>query len=270
MKANTFTTAALLAIAHTASWGMISLTGSYTSASAQAIPPSQLENIRQLLTSRQCVQCNLSRAGLIVTNLAGVNLAGANLSRANLSRANLDGADLRGADLSGANLNGANLSGAILVGARVDGADFRNTTLFNADLRGVNLQGAFIQGAQGVPNYAGSPDNFYAWAVGETGKGNYRGAIEFYNQALGINNEYAPAYLGRAISRYRMGDVQGAAQDAVIAKGLFTNQQNPMGIQASQNFIQGMEAALNPSGGGGGDFFSTLGSIGVGLLQLLF
>lgn len=257
MKAILFTTAALLAIAHTTTWGTI--------AAAQT-PPGQLENIRQLLASRQCVQCNLSRAGLTVANLSGVNLAGANLSRANLSRANLDGADLRGADLSGANLNGANLSGAILVGAKVGGADFRNTVLYNTDLRGVDLQSALIQGALGVPNYAGSPDNFYAWAVGETGKGNYRGAIDFYNQALTLNNEYAPAYLGRAVSRYRIGDIQGAAQDAVIAKTLFTNQQNSTGIAASQSFIQGLEAELNPGGGGGGDLFNMLG----GLLQLLF
>jgi len=267
MKTNIFTTAALLVLTSCSS---IALVFQSDMAAAQT-SSSQLTNIRQLLSSRECRQCDLRGSGLIVANLSGVNLAGANLTRANLSRANLDGADLRGADLSGANLNGANLSGAMLTGARVGGADFRNTILYNADLRGVDLRGAFIQGALGIPNYAGSPDNFYAWAVGETGKGNYRGAIDFYNQALNLNNEYAPAYLGRAVSRYRLGDIQGAAQDASIAKVLFTTQQNAAGLDASQTFIQAMAAAANPGGGGdGGNFFGNLLSIGASLLQLLF
>ncbi len=255
----TLTTAALMTVT---SWGAIAQTTPSTT--------SQLENLRQLLASRECMQCDLRGAGLIVANLSRVNLAGANLSRANLSRANLDGADLRGADLRGANLNGANLSGAILTGAQVDGADLRSAIFFSADLRGVNLQTAFIQGALGIPNYAGSPDNFYAWGVGEAGRGNYRGAIDFYNQALDLNGDYAPAYLGRAVSRYRLGDVRGAVQDANIAQTLFTRENSADGIAASEMFIKGMEAAANPGGGGEGNFLSFLGTIGSALIQLLF
>ncbi len=39
-----------------------------------------LEHIRQLLSTRECSQCELSGAGLVMSNLAGANLRGANLS----------------------------------------------------------------------------------------------------------------------------------------------------------------------------------------------
>ncbi len=70
--------------------------------------PTQ-NSIRQLLTTKQCQGCNLSRA-----NLSGTNLMGADLSKANLSGANLSGANLKGASLNGTNLMGADLSGTIM------------------------------------------------------------------------------------------------------------------------------------------------------------
>lgn len=66
--------------------------------------------------------CNLHKAWLVGSNLAGsrmirVDLAGADLRRVNLQdcamvNANLANADLRGADLTGAKLQGANLADA--------------------------------------------------------------------------------------------------------------------------------------------------------------
>ena len=58
------------------------------------IAPAPAENIQhtqQLLATRQCPNCDLSGAGLVLANLTGANLKGADLSRANLSRANLSG-----------------------------------------------------------------------------------------------------------------------------------------------------------------------------------
>jgi len=238
---------------------------------ARSVQAQNLEHLRQLLATRQCMQCDLRGAGLVVANLSGANLVGADLSRANLSRANLSGADLRGANLSGANLNGANLSGAMLGGANVSGADLRDTLLLNSDLTGVNLQGAFIQGAIGIPVSAGTPETFYTWGVNEAARGNYRGAIDFYNQALSLNNQYAPAYLGRAVSRYRLGDERGATRDTEVARDIFTQQKNQEGIEISETFLRGMEAARRPPGEGGGfDILGLIGSLGSALIRLLF
>ncbi len=205
-----------------------------------------LQDTQQLLSTKACPNCNLTGAGLVIVDLAGANLSGADLSRANLSRANLMGADLTQANLTGASLNGANLAGANLSGAILDGTDLRDAYLVNAQLFGTSLNRAYIQGTIGIPAYAGTPEDFYAWGVVEAEKGNYRAAIENYNQALSIKSDFAAAFLARGIARLRLSDENGATQDAQIASKLFTDQGNGPGYQASQNLIVLAEITKNP------------------------
>ncbi|MEN9214140.1 MAG: pentapeptide repeat-containing protein, partial [Gloeomargarita sp. DG02_5_bins_242] len=60
--------------------------------------------VRQLLNSKACANCDLRGA-----DLRGAKLGNANLRGSDLTRANLRGADLTGADLSGADLRNADL-----------------------------------------------------------------------------------------------------------------------------------------------------------------
>jgi uncharacterized protein YjbI with pentapeptide repeats len=77
---------------------------------AKYIPASIQQNqIKQLLETKQCPECNFSNA-----NLKGLDLQGFNLQGANLEGANLSGAKLANANLKNANLNKANLTGADL------------------------------------------------------------------------------------------------------------------------------------------------------------
>ncbi|MCU0532997.1 MAG: pentapeptide repeat-containing protein [Hydrococcus sp. Prado102] len=200
-----------------------------------------LAHIRQLLSTKECSQCELSGAGLVMSNLAGARLSGANLSQANLSQANLSGADLSGANLTGASLFGANLTGANLSGAILDNTDLRSAYLTNANLIGTKLDTAFVQGSFGMPNYAGTPQQFFNWGLIESQKGNHGAAIEYYNQALNIEPAFAPAYLARGIANYRLGERDKAQKDAEVATTLFQQQQNQAGYQASANFLTNME-----------------------------
>ncbi|MCA1993528.1 MAG: pentapeptide repeat-containing protein [Coleofasciculus sp. S288] len=259
MKRTILTTVALLAAT-----GSIALREAMTPLPAMA---ENLQHTQQLLSTRQCPQCNLTGAGLILANLEGANLSGADLSRANLSRANLTGADLSGANLTGASLNGANLAGANLSGANLNGTDLRDAYLVNTQLFGVNLNTAYVRGAIGIPEYAGTPEDFYAWGAVESQRGNYRAAIDFYNQALSLKPDYAPAFLGRALARFRLGDENGAIQDAERSSVLFTAQGNTRGYQASNTLIQGIEFEKNPPKV---ESRPSLGNAIVGIGSLLF
>jgi uncharacterized protein YjbI with pentapeptide repeats len=251
MKLTIFTTAALLA------------TTSLTTV-AQA---ENLQQTQQLLATKQCPKCELSNAGLVLADLAGANLSGADLTRANLSRANLAGANLEGANLTGASLNGANLEGANLTGANLSATDMRDAFLHNAKLTGTSLSNANVRGTIGIPSQAGTPEQFYTWGVTESERGNFRGAITNYNQALTMKPDFAPAFLARGIALYKLGNEPGANQDAKSAGALFSAQGNTAGYQASQNFMQAMEIARTPpkTGGGGG-----LGNALLGIGSLLF
>lgn len=230
-----------------------------------------LNDLNQLLSTKTCPDCNLINAGLVRANLAGAQLQGANLSNANLSRADLTGADLTGANLTGASLHGAILTGANLTGANLTATDLRNAYLDNAQLQGTSLETAYIQGAEGIPTSAGSAEQFYRIAVAEAQDGNYETAIEYCNLAIDADSEYAPAYLGRGVARYRLGDELGATQDAQFAAELFTMQENPAGVQASQQFLQAMEIARQPrERRRGGDLNRVLTSVGSLLMRFLF
>ena len=229
------------------------------------------EQIRQLLAKKQCQNCDLTGAGLVMADLRGANLSGANLAGANLSRANLSDADLRGANLSGTVLFGVNLSGAKLGGATLLGADLRNTYLVNAQLSGVNINDANLQGAVGIPLQVAKPEEFYAWGVAEAQKGNQQQAIDYFNQAIALKTDYAGAYLARGVASYQLFDRQSAFQDAQTAVKLFTSQNDNAGLQTAQAFIKELQTpaqttkvtAEKPS------IMDFVGSVGSLLLQFL-
>ncbi|NES93981.1 MAG: pentapeptide repeat-containing protein [Desertifilum sp. SIO1I2] len=105
---------------------------------ASTFSPAKAQNpahVEQLLQTRQCSRCDLSRS-----NLAGANLRYANLAGANLEGANFFGADLRYANLSGANLKGANL---------------RGTNLYNAEATQSPIGSSLSQFSRFAPSLAG-------------------------------------------------------------------------------------------------------------------
>ncbi len=85
------------------------------------------QRVQQLLSTGECLDCDLSYLDLKSANLRGVDLSGANLE---------------GSDLSGANLKGANLDRAILYKANL-----KNTYLADANFRRANLELANLEGA---------------------------------------------------------------------------------------------------------------------------
>ena len=235
-----------------------------------------LQHTNKLLATKQCQQCDLSGTGLVMANLSGARLAGANLSNANLSRANLAGADLRGANLTGTSLYGANLSGANLKGAIFNTTDLRGTYLTNADLTNTNLGNTRIDGAIGIPNNAGTAQQFHEWGINEARKTNFIAAIEHFNRAIATDAEYAPAYLARALTLYRLGNESGAKIEAQKAAELFTIQNNKSGTIAANNFIENMELAreiANKKAPGDtkiGRIFSTVASMALQFLQIMY
>ncbi len=225
--------------------------------------PIQAENInhtRQLLSTKACAQCDLSRAGLVMADLQGADLREADLRFANLSQANLAGADLTGADLTGASLHSANLMGATLLGANLLGTDLRQSYLVNANLWGTRLDQAWIEGAIGLPPSLQTPEQFYALGVVAANKRDYVEAIAQYNQALTLQNDFAPAYLGRALVRLRLTDEAGAVQDAQVAADFFKQQENPEGEAVAIALIEEVKKRQGSGGGNG---------LGIQLLQLL-
>jgi uncharacterized protein YjbI with pentapeptide repeats len=232
-----------------------------------AAQAENLEHLQQLLSTKQCPTCDLSGSGLVMANLVGANLSGANLVGANLSRANLAGANLSGANLTGASLNGANLIGANLEGANLSGTDLRGAYLNNASLIGTQLDTAYLQGSSGIPIYAGTPQQFYGWGWLESQRANYKGAIEHYNQALTIDPQFAPAYLARGIAQYRLGNEQGANEDAESAAKIFKTQKDAQGYQAAQKFIKGMEVAREANQPTNSQFDQVIQVVGSLLLQ---
>jgi uncharacterized protein YjbI with pentapeptide repeats len=248
---------------------VVALTTAVASTPANA---EDLSHINQLLSTKQCPLCDLSGAGLVMTNLSGANLRNANLVNANLSRVNLAGADLTGANLTGASLYGANLSGANLSNTNLSGIDLRNAYLVNVNLTGTSLATAYVEGAIGIPNSAGTAAQFHGWGVVEAQKGKYVVAIEHYNRAVTLDSNYAPAYLARALALYRLGNEAGAIKDAQNAAKLFETQKNPKGQELSQNFVKNIElareAAKKGNQRGNGNVANAIKAIATLALQL--
>jgi uncharacterized protein YjbI with pentapeptide repeats len=237
---------------------------------ATSLRAENLEHTQKLLSTRQCQECDLSRAGLVFANLSGVNLKQANLAGANLSRAELQGADLRGANLTGASLHGANLAGAQLAGAQLTYADLREANLSGATLEGANLEGALLQQVTGLPETVGNAEDFYRWAVAEAERRNHPRAVENFTQTLNRRPNFAPAYLGRGISRLQMSDRAGAMADAEKAEQLFKSQGDSKGIEQTQRLITALKAEpmVQPAKSGNGIGMGLLGIIS-GVLQFL-
>ncbi len=236
-------------------------------------PAENIQHIQQLLATRQCPNCDLSSAGLVLANLTGANLKGADLRLANLSRANLTGADLSGANLSGTSLFGVNLTGANLSGANLTGADLRSAYLSEANLQGANLTNAQLLGVRGMPTNLGNAEDFYRLGVKEAQAGNYRNAVDYYNQALNLKPDLAAVYFARSMSRADLGDFGGAAQDAARANQLFAAEGNAQGQELSKQLGEAIVARQKPTEprtASRGDFMSLMGSIGSFLLQVLF
>ncbi|NJO50112.1 MAG: tetratricopeptide repeat protein [Leptolyngbyaceae cyanobacterium RM2_2_4] len=232
-----------------------------------------LQHVQQLMSTRECQSCDLSRAGLVFANLSAVDLTGANLSLANLNQANLSGSNLANADLSGAVLVRANLSGADLSGANLAGADLREAYLYGANLEGANLDGATLRGAIGLPDELISAEQFYAWGVAEYQQGNTNGAIAYYNQALDKRPDYSAVYLARSLAHYRLGDEEQAIADANRAEQLFAAEGNENGrlasVQLAEGIVEAQEALdeANERGRGGGGFLSFIGGLASLLLR---
>jgi len=103
------------------------LVGAIASISFPELAFADPNQIRQVLQTKECQGCDLSRAKLSFANLRGSNLRNVNLFSADLKLADLresnligailDKADLRGADLTGADLTGAYMSETNLCGA---------------------------------------------------------------------------------------------------------------------------------------------------------
>jgi uncharacterized protein YjbI with pentapeptide repeats len=234
-------------------------------ATAAVMLPAQAENLQQtqqLLSTKQCPKCNLTGTGLTFANLGYANLAGADLRGANLSRADLQGADLRGADLSGATLVGANLSGARLDGAILRATDLRSAYLAGMTHQGAVMDNALLQGAIGLPQTAGTAEEFYRWALADAQQGNHPKAIENFSQAIERQPSLASAYLGRAFSRIQTTDRQGATEDSSTAEQLFKTQGDPERSAVAQALHKQLTAPPPKEQKGGN-------GLGIGLLNIL-
>lgn len=232
------------------------------------------DHLRQLLSEGNCPQCNLRRAGLVLADLEQSDLSGADLSGANLSRANLSGANLRGANLQGVSLVGANLMGADLKGADLSGADLRDAYVIGAILDGTVMEYANLQGTVGLPSSAGRFEDFHNWGVAAAKAGHHGEAIEYYNEALSRNPDFALTYLSRAISRQNLNDVDGAIADSKTAAALFEAQNNSQGQEVASNMALVLEESQNPKNRGNGGFLNsvrnTVQSVTPLLLRFLF
>ncbi|PLS68553.1 MAG: hypothetical protein CV045_07240 [Cyanobacteria bacterium M5B4] len=243
-----------------------------------------LQHLNQLLMTRQCQRCDLTRSGLVQSdlsridvmgsdltdaNLGRTNLRGANLQKANLSRASLFGADLTGADLRGANLSQADLGGANLTGANLAGAIFAQTDLRQAILTGANFDGvdfrnAYVRGAVDIPLHALKAEEFYLWGMEEGRRKNPRGAIENFNRSITLDNKFAPAFMGRAVAKKELRDLPGAIEDAKQAEQLFQSQNNPEGVKLAQELamvIQNPPQENKPQNHPLSGIFTSLGSV---------
>lgn len=237
--------------------------------------PAIAENLahtQQLLSTRECLGCELSDAGLVMASLQNAKLSEANLSRANLSRAMLNGADLSGADLSGASLFGANLTGANLAGANLAGADLRQAYLVGVDFTGAQLDGAYLQGAIGAPATIFNLEEVHNWGVVAAQRKNYKQAIDYFSQAIALDPEFAPSYLARSVVRAEMGNALASLEDARAASELFAAQKNVEGFETAELLIARIEAFEEARQGGGSEngIMQTIGTIGYTVLRLLF
>jgi len=231
-----------------------------------------LEAIRQLLSTQQCPNCNLARAGLVLADLAGADLAGANLVGANLSRADLTGANLAGANLTGASLHGANLTGANLTDANLAGADLRGAYLSNAIVENAMIDQAQLVGVVGLPASVGNAEDFYRLGIQEALEGNYNNAINYYNRALDLKPNLAAAYFARSMALADLGELPRAIADAKYAQQLYARLGSPEGEQVAGQLVEVLEIRQTPVEveGGSGVFMRFFQTAAPLLLRFVF
>ena len=234
--------------------------------------PAQADNIQhtqQVLSTRQCPRCDLTRAGLIFADLVGADLTGANLMQANLSRANLQGADLRGANLIGVSFNGANLAGAKLDGANLTGADLRGAYLTGATMQDAIVEGAYLQGAIGLQPTVGKLEDFYRWALQNEKEKDYVNAIKNFTRVIERKDDFAPAYFGRAAARAQANDIQGAIADARQAEKLFKTRGDVKSAEVADKFALLLEKPPEERPKKGGFGQALVGLLGTALQLFL-
>jgi uncharacterized protein YjbI with pentapeptide repeats len=237
---------------------------------APGVKAEDLNDLSNLLATRQCQSCDLTAAGLVNAKLGRANLSGSDLRQANLSGADLSLANLSGADLTGASLAGANLAGANLEGAILDAADLRGAYLSGVNFKNTSLETYYIQGTVGLLNAGVSAEKFYQWGFIEAESNNHRGAIAYYDAAIAADPQNGAILLSRAIARYRLKDYTIAQQDATAARVLFEKQGFTVGVEASDRLLAEVELALNPKSSSDNSFGSTLAGISMMLLRLFF
>jgi len=118
-----------------------------------------------LISSNECVDCELMGVDFDNTDLDGVNLTGAMLEGASLVNTNLTGADLERADLTDADLSSATIVSVDLKGATLAGA-----TLDHAELSDSDLQNTWAAvGISSAPSVATCRDDRVAFVRGTDG-----------------------------------------------------------------------------------------------------
>ena len=251
------------------------ITTSTTIALSNPSQAESLNDLNQLLSTKKCLQCDLTSAGLVQADLTNADLTQANLAGANLSQANLTGANLTDANLAGTSLYGANLSGADLTGVNLAGTDLRNAYVGNTNLAEVDLDSARVEGIKGLAATAASAEQFHRWGVREAEQGNYNRAIAHYRKAIKLDPELAPAYLGLAVIQYNFDRRGEAKTNTQIAAKLFEEQEHKLGYQTAMDFqkkmdlIQQAEDNAAEQEGGLGHIGKFMGSVGSLLLQFL-
>lgn len=121
------------------------LTTIFLAAPVKAENPIQ---VKRLLLTGECPNCNLVGANLRGAHLIGADLRNANLQGAILVDANLEGADLTWANLKEANLTGAFISGTSFNDANLTNVNFTGVQLYDADVTGAVLHGINNSGAE--------------------------------------------------------------------------------------------------------------------------
>jgi tetratricopeptide (TPR) repeat protein len=148
----------------------------------------------------------------------------------------------------------------------------RSAYLSGANLLNANLTNAQLLGVRGMPSNIGTAEDFYRLGVLEAQAGNYRNAIDYYNQALNQKSDLAAVYFARSMSRADLGDFAGGVQDAAKANQLFAAQGNPQGQELSKQLAEAIVARQKPTEArvsSRADFMSLLGSIGSVLVKLI-
>ena len=134
---------------------------------------NQKNQVKQLLETKQCPECNLSNV-----NLKGMDLQGFNLQGANLEGANLSGAKLANANLKNANLNKANLTGSDL---GCSGISFNLDT--NSQAANMDFKVSAVP-EKNNPENAVAGFNMKSTDIGTTMRFNLPGCADFENARL--------------------------------------------------------------------------------------